>query len=314
MKRTVPLLFAGLAPLITWLSIGRKEFVSDQQLANHWTASGNADGFISANTAVLQSFISAAIVAVLYGTIAVLPKRHRPGSALFLLGIAAASAWVFNLSVIDSIRSTNFLSPERTPGPGVARLAIVIVLPLVSTALAIRSVASDPPPILVDSQPHIPLSSDEHAVWFASLTSVPMMVPAVLLSGATCIIAFQLRTLWMLGLVPVLAGLLALGHIKVRVDRTGLTVCFGWGSLIRMHIDVDRIAGAEPIEVSPLKWGGWGYRGSLRFMRRAAVVLRKGPGIKVSLRNGAEFAVTIDHPDEGAALLNTFARRTSAVS
>jgi hypothetical protein len=65
------------------------------------------------------------------------------------------------------------------------------------------------------------------------------------------------------------------------------------------------------IEVRPVQWGGWGYRGSVRVFKKAAVVLRKGPGLRLRLRNGAQFAVTVPGAEPAAALLNGWAQQSA---
>ena len=40
-------------------------------------------------------------------------------------------------------------------------------------------------------------------------------------------------------------------------------------------------------------------------MKRAAVVLRAGPGLRLDLKDGKIFAITIDNPETPAQLLNT---------
>ena len=47
-------------------------------------------------------------------------------------------------------------------------------------------------------------------------------------------------------------------------------------------------------------------------MKRAAVVLRAGPGIRLDLHDGKVFVVTIDDPDIPARLLNAEASRLEA--
>ena len=37
------------------------------------------------------------------------------------------------------------------------------------------------------------------------------------------------------------------------------------------------------LDVRPLQWGGWGYRGSVRLFHQAAWVLHRGPGIRLDL-------------------------------
>ncbi|MGO9672471.1 MAG: hypothetical protein ACLPS1_28540, partial [Streptosporangiaceae bacterium] len=64
-----------------------------------------------------------------------------------------------------------------------------------------------------------------------------------------------------------------------------------------------RITAAERIDLKPMQWGGWGYRGSRTAFGRAAVVLRGGDAIRLRLTDGSEFAVTVDDAATGAALL-----------
>ena len=77
-------------------------------------------------------------------------------------------------------------------------------------------------------------------------------------------------------------------------------------------VPLRRIATAQAIDIHPTDWGGWGYRGSLTLMKRAAVVLRAGPGIRLDLHDGEVFVVTIDDPDRPARLLNAEASRLTA--
>ena len=58
-----------------------------------------------------------------------------------------------------------------------------------------------------------------------------------------------------------------------------------------------------------MEWGGWGYRGSLALVKKAAIVLRAGPGLRLDLLNGRTFVVTIDDPQTPAALLSAETER-----
>ena len=102
------------------------------------------------------------------------------------------------------------------------------------------------------------------------------------------------------------------GRIRVTADQTGLAVRYGFFGWPRRSIPIRRIAEARAVDIRPTEWGGWGYRGSLAIMRRAAVVLRAGPGIRLDLRDGKVFAVTIDDPDQPVRLLNAEVSRLGA--
>jgi hypothetical protein len=96
---------------------------------------------------------------------------------------------------------------------------------------------------------------------------------------------------------------LAFGWIKVTVDVRGLQIRYGVLPRPVTSVPLDDIRRAERIDLVPLQWGGWGYRGSRKAFGRAAVVLRGGDAIKLQLTDGREFAVTVDDAATGAALL-----------
>ena len=96
---------------------------------------------------------------------------------------------------------------------------------------------------------------------------------------------------------------LALGWIRVSVDARGLRIRYGLLPWPVTSIPLNHIRRAERIDLAPLAWGGWGYRGSRKVFARAAVVLRGGDAIKLQLTDGSEFAVTVDDAATGAALL-----------
>jgi hypothetical protein len=45
---------------------------------------------------------------------------------------------------------------------------------------------------------------------------------------------------------------------------------------------------------------------------RSAVVVRRGPGLVLDLRDGPRFAVTVDEPAPAAGLINDLRRRRAA--
>lgn len=102
------------------------------------------------------------------------------------------------------------------------------------------------------------------------------------------------------GLVVRLAG-----RVRVTVDGTGLTADPGRARWPRVHVPLDDIDAVTSLHVNPWRWGGWGYRGSLTVFRRAAWVVRAGPGIRLDLRDGRRFVVTVDGAPEGAARLGS---------
>jgi hypothetical protein len=94
-----------------------------------------------------------------------------------------------------------------------------------------------------------------------------------------------------------------LSRIRVTVDASGLSIAYGPWGWPRQHIARPTIISARVDNIRPLRWGGWGYRGSLILFRRAAVVLRAGPGLVLELQGGRRLAITVDDPEGALRLL-----------
>ncbi len=100
------------------------------------------------------------------------------------------------------------------------------------------------------------------------------------------------------GVVVGVAGRLT-STLEVRLGDHGLTVAFGRFAWPRRVIPLADVADASAIVVEPLEWGGWGYRW-IPWANASAAVLRRGPGIALTLRDGRRFAVTVDDAVAGA--------------
>ncbi|MFI9841259.1 hypothetical protein ACIHFD_29790 [Nonomuraea sp. NPDC051941] len=131
--------------------------------------------------------------------------------------------------------------------------------------------------------------------------------------AATCIMVVLavVGTWWMA--VPALLSLLTLhlwsGVIAVFNGRT-LAVRGRLPFMPNRRISLSRIETAEVVQVNPREWG-WGWR--LRSLRKHSVVIRKGEGLLVALRDGGEFVVTVDDAALGAEEIRRALRAETAV-
>jgi hypothetical protein len=156
-------------------------------------------------------------------------------------------------------------------------------------------------------------AADLSATWTGTVTSPVMAAAAalVVLGGAVAVAtlladggrnsspAAIALAVCVVGLV--LALTLAFVQVRVSVDRRGLRVISRLAGIRLKRVSLDQVESAFADTVSPLQFGGWGYRLS---SGRTAVVLRGGPALVVNLRRGNRFAVTVDDPQTAAALLN----------
>ena len=95
-------------------------------------------------------------------------------------------------------------------------------------------------------------------------------------------------------------------RITVTVDESDLRVAFAL-PLFRVTVPLAEIERLEHVpDLRPVRYGGWGYRGSLRLFKKAAVILRRGDGVIFALTGDRRFIITID---EAGSLARTVQER-----
>ena len=104
--------------------------------------------------------------------------------------------------------------------------------------------------------------------------------------------------------VAVLASRIV-ARVVQTADGRRFEVVYGPGGMIRQSFDATDIEHAQATSLSLLRTGGWGYRGSLALLRRAAVVTRSGDALRLDLSRGRRFAITVDDPTAFAEALNS---------
>jgi hypothetical protein len=146
------------------------------------------------------------------------------------------------------------------------------------------------------------LRAGERAVW-TGRADARWALPAGLLLAAGGVLLGAVTGQWTPATVLLLAGVLMLGFtsVRVRVTARGVTVNYGVLGLRLTRVPLRKIASAEAVGLTAFAFG---YRGSLWLLGAAAVVLRRGPALRLTLRDGKTFLVTVDDAATGAALLN----------
>jgi hypothetical protein len=154
------------------------------------------------------------------------------------------------------------------------------------------------------THPTLALAADERAAWFGRASNRWMGAGgvAMVLLAAALVVAGSYGAA--AGTAAGGVALLAASSLHVAIGERGVVVSSGplhWPSV---RFALDDVVSAGSIDFKPLAWAGWGYRGSVRLFRRAAWGLRAGPAIELELRGGRRFAVTVDHAEDGAAVIN----------
>ena len=282
------------------------------RVATHWSLDGAANGSMSVTALRLTTLlvVAAAVALMIAGV-----RRHRPATAMLRVAsaVGAIFAFLFPLVTLTTAAANDGIANWRlVPGPATWTVLGTVALAFTAAVIAIVCTPSPAPAPLQPDGLAIQLAAGERAVWVSSAHN-----RIVFGGGAATIAAGSLTVvltrIWAASIPLLIIGvaLAGLSTITVRIDAGGLTIHYGVLP-IRTHFALEEIEGAEQLDLKPLQWGGWGYRGSLRALGRAAVVIRSGDGIRL-LVNGKEFGVTVDDASTGVALLNGLMRQHAEV-
>ncbi len=118
---------------------------------------------------------------------------------------------------------------------------------------------------------------------------------AVILVGGLALAAALGSVVLAIAVVLVAVLMVQFRRITVTVDETHLRTAFAWPGFVRVRVPLAEIERLEYVpDLRPVRYGGWGYRGSLRLLKKAAVVLRRGPGVIFALTGDRRYIVTVD--------------------
>jgi Protein of unknown function (DUF1648) len=277
-----------------------------EPMATHWPLSGPPDG------AMPRRVISAALVMVPWGVaLAALFAKSRQSRAilttmvLLLSGTFTAVAW----SLVTVNRgAAHWREAATIPWHHLVVITVASVAPGLIGSRLWRDVRGSDGSGAV---PALDLTPEQRAVWVSSAHNRWMWLLGLLPLLA---IVFTTRTSSTMALVMNISAIATLvladafASVRVKVDRHGVDIKCGYLGLIRRRVALGEIARAEVFDLAPMAHGGWGYRGSLWLMKRAAIVVRGGTALRLALASGKELSVTVDNADDGASLINGMVR------
>ncbi|MEZ4323833.1 MAG: DUF1648 domain-containing protein [Polyangiales bacterium] len=284
-----------------------------EPMASRWDLAGAPLGRTSQLT-FLAIMSALALPGALLVAWAGLARSARRWVRVALAGFGAFNAMPLGaLSIVATSMQRGVASWRDGHGPSWVVLVAIMIGSAVLAAL-LAALANGWPEDARHTQSRAPiaasvgLGADEHAVWsrrisnrWLYLFAAPLFVMAAGLGRTEPLAAAATAAL----------GLLCVetATCLVTVDRRGLSMRWGTSGLWRHVIPLGDILRAGSIHVQPIVWGGWGYRGSLFIMKRAAMVMRGGPGVHLELTGGREFALTVNDPETAAGLINDLVAR-----
>ena len=121
------------------------------------------------------------------------------------------------------------------------------------------------------------------------------------------LVAAALTTWWLLVFLGfLLTMLIASTSFAVTAGPAGVRVA-GLIGFPRMQIPLPQITAAEPGTVRAFDFGGWGLRVGLN--GDGAVITRSGPALVITRTDGARIHVSLDEPEQPAAVISTLLDR-----
>lgn len=265
-----------------------------ESMAVHWSGS-TPDRYGSPDT----YFWIALGVSVLAVAVAAIVAVRSSSSATLWIPAATMMSWTAASTWILSVALT-----KHAGRPEDAHIGAWIVVPLFGIVLAVVAFRMLPR-TEEDSETErpvlpTPLTVDEHATWTGHVHGRWAGILTLVMTVATTVSAFM-GAWW---ITPLFAALVVVGgafmSVTIRIDRRGIAV-FSWGVRWK-QMPLNSIEYATTENLDPVHWGGWGYRIT---PRGTAILVRAGEGIVMIKHTGRRFAVTVDSPETGAALINS---------
>lgn len=122
--------------------------------------------------------------------------------------------------------------------------------------------------------------------WVTTLAGIAVIVTGLFLWG------------WItVGLAAVGLIVLIFSEVRLTVGPGGAVVAMGWLGIPYRRISLDDVTAATVEDVSPLSYGGWGYRG---LPGKRAVLIRGGEAVRLHREGRADLIVTVDDAARGA--------------
>lgn len=302
---------AGVVLMLSWLPDLPSEVVV------HWGIDG-ADGYASPVG-----------YPILFGAIGILASVGL-GSATMFSVARSELTWVLKvlallplwLSVFLGILAAWLLAAQRdgatAPVDPVAPILLGLVVASVLAVVGwfVLPVADRPARGQTVAARTLPIAPGERVLWTASATSstaLMVIVGGVLLLATALVAVAVVLTggrYWFLALVPIPILLIVVSMFawRIRVDHRGVEVRSIIG-VPRFFVPVTDIESAGVAEINPIAdFGGWGPRWGSR--KRFGLILHRGEALEVHRRDGRSLVVTIDGPEDAAALVNGLVARS----
>jgi hypothetical protein len=275
-------------------------------IASHFAFSGSADGYAGRGTVLALTAALAVGLALLFGLLARQSGAGpAPGTRWDNGRVLVAASWatagflgavllgsvVANLGLTDPAAA---VLPWWTFPAGLVAAAVAGVVGRLVTP-STPGTGEEP-----EAVPAVPLGPTEQVSWSRTVGSPWFPAVGAVLVAAGCALGATVHPV--AGIITGVAGIaVALSsQARVTVDRRGLTITPGLLGWPRLRVPADDIASVTVADITPVQFGGWGYR---IVPGGRSVIIRSGAALVVTRRSGQQVTVTVDDPRTAAGVL-----------
>jgi len=271
-------------------------------MATHWGFNGTPNGHMAPSMLLL--FVAGVFAAVwlgVWGASRRMPFEARSFTAglVGIGGLLAAVQWIavdLNRGIADWTEAGEFNGVHL-----LVALAAAMVLGTIGWLLA------GPASPLEGSQarhtgPMLQLEPGTSAVWSGRGRGVVLIV----IGASVLIAAVAIWSVVSLVLLAVALLVLVFSEVRATVSDAGVVVSLGWLGIPSWLVPLDTITAAEVEDVSPMSYGGWGYR--VRPGVRG-VIVRGGPSLRLRRQDRPDLVLTVNDAERGAGLVNALVTR-----
>jgi hypothetical protein len=304
-ERVLPLVATAFVLVAPWLLRGRLP----DPVATHWGFDGRPDG----RAPFVVDALLPVVLALLAATVPLRAAARADRAVARMLvatghGLAALAVGLRVVTLRANLDAASWQDAGDVGGLTVlGMLVLAVVIGSIGWALAAWRPEQ---PVPARTVRPLDLAPGTSPVWngradgrFVAL--LPLLLIAVAVVVRLVVPAPGDRLAFVLLLVACLGALTSM-HVTATVGPRGLTVRFGYLGAPRLRVPLERITAVRVEDVEPMRYGGWGYR-MMPGVR--AVVIRRGPGLRVERVGRPALVVTVDDADRGAALLTTLIAR-----
>lgn len=288
----VPTLLLGLIVLPFVLYWGELP----NPMAIHWNFAGDPDGSMPPLVMLLTVAGIFAAVHLAVTRIVARAPYETPSSIAVLYAVAAVLGGVAWLPVLAS---RNQISWNDADSVGLIQITMLVVAAGAagSAGWFLAGGRSAGTSGIATTSPLLDVAEPGHTIWSGRGTGKPFYAV-----GAAVMVAGLVTWGWStLALIVVGLVILTFTEVRVTVSRRGVVVSLGWMGFPSWTVPLRAISEAHVETVSPMAYGGWGYR--IRPGVRA-VVIRGGEALRLVREDKADLVLTVDDAETGAGLVN----------